>query len=1021
MIFIDHLLDTGRLPRALRRPNKTSLSGRSPHPGVASFLFPNGRRGAVTGKDAGLIRKAVELLANPSNQKILIASREIATADTTRHEHVAGKKNPLLRPGKRNAVQRMSGNVRDLEGEADFGNLEPFAVAHRAVHVIGRHFEGTSETGKHVLQGQVGIRLREGVKATVVLFSNRCRIEHVIEVGMRQKERFEPNFPRGQPGGRTLRGIDKKRPFRTLAEKGIGGGDATRKDLDLSHLGNSGLKDGLLRPARGKFASPFGKTHPSRSMSLRFKSTLLKGLLPILLFTSAVGPVTTARSETNFGDVAMSVALLLRNRHYTRTPFDDKISQRMLDNYLEFLDYNRVYFTQEDIDEFTKNYAQSLDDIIFDEVDIEPARVMHARRLKRVEDRVAKIKQELNNGAFTFETDREVLQSRKDASWPEDEAAADRLWHDILEAELLQEQLRLEAPEEEAALDENGEEEDEEGTPRERILQRYERFLESLRQDSDEDIANLFLTAMATAYDPHSEYFSQSELDSFQANMKKRLQGIGALLSMVDGLAEIKGIVVGGPADKAGNLQVGDKILAVAEGKEGGEWIDITYMKLQKVVDMIRGEEGTTVRLKIIPADAKDPSQTREIRIVREEVQLKDKLATAELIETRDEHGEDRRIGWIYLPSFYADMEGGSTSMTADVLRLLTRLQQEKIDGLIVDVRGNGGGSLEEAIKMTGLFINRGPVVQSKDYKAQVDPRFSRRREPVYDGPLMVLTDRISASASEILAAALQDYNRAIIVGGRTFGKGTVQTILPVARELAFFADKSRAGALKVTIQKFYRISGGSTQEHGVIPDIPLPSIYDVLEKGEASLKFPMKYDEIDKLAYKPMNDPMAFPIAELKMRSAQRLSEDKDYQYLLDDMARLKEQLDENTISLNIDERRRENAESRQREDAREEERRSRYATMAKELDETTKVYKLTLDNVDQPGLTLASDFTDEENTGFRIAENDLAEDDGPEYPMGLDPFKHETLRAMSDFLALRATPNTAAIDPKAEGPVKN
>ena len=749
-------------------------------------------------------------------------------------------------------------------------------------------------------------------------------------------------------------------------------------------------------------------------MTGRLQTALSHLLIPIVAFTATMLP---AKAETDFGDVAMRVAHMLRNRHYSRHDFDDAMSKRLLDNYLEYLDFNRVYLTQEDIDEFQSAYATKLDDSIYN-LDIEPGHIMHERRLKRVEDRVAKIKDELENGTFDFSSDREVVQSRKEEPWPKDLAEADQIWHDILEAELLQEQLRIEGIE--ARKAEKGAEPfkegeqaktEEEENPRERILKRYERYLESLKQDDDEDVANLFLTALATAYDPHSEYFSQSELESFQTNMKKSLKGIGALLSMRDGKeAEIQGIVVGGPADKAGTLQVGDRIVGVGQGKTK-ELIDITYMKLQKVVDLIRGPEGSTVRLKIIPADADDDSLTKLIEIVRDEVQLKDKLATAELIQMKGQTGEDRKIGWIYLPSFYADMEGGSTSMTADVKRLLGRLMKEKIDSLIIDVRGNGGGSLEEAIKMTGLFITKGPVVQSKDYKDKIEPRFSRQRKPFYDGPLVVLTDRISASASEILAAALQDYNRALIVGGSTFGKGSVQTIYPVAKELPFFANKDRSGALKVTIQKFYRISGGSTQEKGVVPDVHLPSIYDALERGEGSLKYPLKWDEIGKLGYNKTSNT-AFPVKELSSRSEKRMSQDIDFNYLREDMDRLKKQVDKNTISLNIEKRRQETKKTRNRTKERNDEKRIRYAAMEGEQSEAFKIYKLTLDNVDEEGLTLAADFTDEENTGFRLGKDDEDdENDTPDYPFDLDPMKREALHVMDDFLDLLSPKKTASV----------
>ena len=734
------------------------------------------------------------------------------------------------------------------------------------------------------------------------------------------------------------------------------------------------------------------------------------------------------RAETDFGDVAMRVALLLRNQHYTRMEFDEAMSRRVFENYLAFLDYNRMYFIQEDIDEFEKKYKQSLGGSVF-AVSIDPAREMRQRRLQRVEERVAKIEVELADGEFTFESEREVVQSRKDALWPADMAAADQLWHDVLEAELLQEKLRIEGIEKNATEkpgDDGAEPNDaapdeaksgqEEEAPEARILKRYTRFLESIKQEEEGDVANLFLTALATAYDPHSDYFSRSELDSFETNMKKRLQGIGALLSMRDNrMAEIQGIVVGGPADKSGALHVGDRIVAVGQGDDG-ELVDITYMKLQKVVDLIRGPRGTKVRLKIIPSEADDGSWTEVVEIIRDEVKLKDKLATAELIRVKGADGTERQIGWIYLPSFYADMDDGLTSMTADVIRLLDRLKKEGLDGLVIDVRGNGGGSLEEAIKMTGLFVPRGPIIQSKDHMGKTESRESRRLEPLYEGPLIVVQDRVSASASEILAAALQDYNRALIVGGNSFGKGTVQTIYPVSKHLPFFADKSRAGAVKVTIQKFYRISGGSTQEQGVAPDVSLPSIYDVLEHGEASLKYPLTWDEVKKLSYKTWTD-RAFPVAELQNRATERVEKDIDFRILREHKVRVKKQMDRNAISLNIEKRRVETEKARKRSKEQNDNRRAEYAKIEAAYEGSLQVYKITLDNVDAEGLTLASDFTDEENTGFRLAKADDEEDsddEAPDYPFDMDATKRQTLHIMDDLITLTASPKTASVDPQ-------
>ncbi|MFV1995418.1 MAG: carboxy terminal-processing peptidase, partial [Verrucomicrobiales bacterium] len=537
---------------------------------------------------------------------------------------------------------------------------------------------------------------------------------------------------------------------------------------------------------------------------------------------------------------------------------------------------------------------------------------------------------------------------------------------------------------------------------RDDLKKRWDRVLKGLEDNDEEEVVNYFLSALSMAYDPHSDYFSHRELENFQISMRHSLTGIGAMLGMADGMAEIQGLVIGGPADKSKKLHVNDRIIAVAQGIEG-EMVDIVDMRLPKIVEFIRGKKGSIVRLSVIPAGG-DVSEAGEIAIVRDTVELKDKLANAELIITEDTDGQQERIGWIYLYSFYADMNGGSTSTTTDVRRLLDRLIKENIDGLVLDLRSNGGGSLEEAINLTGLFIPRGPVVQSKDWRAHADFRRSRNKYPLYDGPLVVLTDKASASASEILAAALQDYNRAIIIGEKsTFGKGTVQTIMPVSRQMPIFSDKERAGALKVTIQKFYRIAGGSTQLKGVEPDLVIPSRSDFLDFGEESLDNPLGYDTIDPQQFIAVNeDP--FPIAELKHRMLPRITGNQDFQYVLEDGARLKDRLDKNVMSINKQARIEENETNRLRNEARTAERRKRYAAVEKAEKDLFEVYKLTLDNVDETTLTLRDDFSDEESSGMIMASHD--DKDGGEkalvFPHKFDPVKRETLEILSDYVAI-------------------
>lgn len=756
-------------------------------------------------------------------------------------------------------------------------------------------------------------------------------------------------------------------------------------------------------------------------------------LAAALSLSVAVAPPVQA--ETNFGQVAMHVAYMLQNHHYSHKDFDDEVSATLLDNYLDLLDFKHVFFTQKDIDSFKAKYASTLDDHVLMR-NVAPATEIYDIYKKRVEDRVKFIEKTLKEHTFTFDSDRTVEIKRDDVPWPADEAAADSLWMDLLEESLLQQKLvdiakaeedaekakKAEekakkasaegkpAPEKTDATKSPADDEEENLTAEERVLKDYERLLESINENDQEDVVNYFLSCLATAYDPHTEYMSQNEMDNFNIQMKHSLVGIGALLGLEDDVAEIQGIVVGGPADKQGELQLNDRITAVAQGEL--DFVDVKFMKLQKIVDMIRGEKGSTVRLKVTPAD--DPGSVKIISIVRGEVELKEKLANAQLISTPKELGSPMKVGWINLASFYADMEGGTVSTTVDVQRLLIRLIDEGIDGLVLDLRGNGGGSLDEAIKLTGLFVPAGPVVQAKDWRGNVTWKESENERALYDGPMIVLTDKASASASEILAAALQDYRRAIIMGDdSTFGKGTVQTILPVERYMPFFSDKSRAGALKVTIQKFYRIAGGSTQLKGVVPDLKLPSIRNVLDIGEASAKNPLPYDEIPPRPYAFFRkDP--FPVDQLSSRLESRISQNPEFQWIADESARLKERIDKNVISLNEAQREAERLENKARREKQKEERAARVEELEGKLSEDGgfKIYHLTLDNVDQEELVQESDFTREQSTGMRVA----AEEEGEEssrFPYDIEPTKLEAINVLRDMIELsKGSPTTAKAD---------
>lgn len=757
----------------------------------------------------------------------------------------------------------------------------------------------------------------------------------------------------------------------------------------------------------------------------------------VLAFIAVLPFTPQAQAQTDYGEIALKVAEMLEDEHYLRQSFDDSMSERLLDIYIEYLDYSRVYFTQKDIDRFYSEYRTSLDDAIRNR-EINAAYDIYGVYKERVRSRVALVKELLaKEDEFHFDSDRSVEISRKESPWPADAEASDALWHDLIEGELLQETLRQEAADEaeaekkakEADSPPSGEDEapdaedassekpsppkvgrdsddEEKESPRDVIIKRYDRVLESVNGNDAEDVAVMFIKSLTRSYDPHSEYFSQSQYDNFRIQMNKSLQGIGAMLqSEEDGTASIQGLVVGGPAHKAGELQVMDRIVGVGQGEEG-DIEDTIDMKLNDVVEKIRGDKGTVVRLKVIPVDSPDGAETKIISIVRDKVDLKDSLASAELIETKDESGQPLKLGWINLLSFYSDMDGGKTSTTADVQRLLVRLKKEGMQGLVVDLRDNGGGSLEEAINMTGLFIPRGPVVQSRDWQGRVDYKTSMNRDAVWSGPMAVLTNRSSASASEIFAAALQDYNRALIIGEKsTFGKGTVQQLRPVQTSrllLPFRAGGTMNGALKLTIQTFFRIDGNSTQLGGVVPHVLLPSTTDVLDIGEAALSYPLDVDPIDPQPY-DLVDKGAFAVKALQTRADQRMAENQEFKYILEDIEEARERIDNNVVSINRATREEETAKLEARRDERKAERIERFAKEREAEEGLFTVYGLTQNNVHDDELVLKSDLSLEESSGMMVGNEDKEDDPEAkalEYPHGIDPYKREAINIVTDFI---------------------
>lgn len=731
---------------------------------------------------------------------------------------------------------------------------------------------------------------------------------------------------------------------------------------------------------------------------MKLRCSLLSAVAAVALIGAST-PALQAKSDAE--QICVSVGRLLEEGHYTHQQLNAEMSQKFLRNYLELLDFSHLFFTQKDVDALTAKYGTALaDDVLLG--NLKPAYEIYDLYQKRVDERVAKVK-ELLKEPMDFKTDATVELRREKAPWPKDEAEADQLWRGRIASELLQEKLSEHPIEPGPQL----------------VGRRYDRIARNVHEEDREEQVKLYLDALAQTYDPHSEYLSKADFKNFNIQMGLSLVGIGAMLRTEDGYAKIESLVTGGPAQVDGRLKVGDRITAVGQGQ--GEFVDVRDMRLDKVVEMIRGKKGTKVRLLAIPANAPDPSQRKNVELARDEIKLKDQEARADIIIKKDENGNLVKLGWLTLPSFYADMDRHSKSTTRDVLALLKRLKKENIAGLVVDLRRNGGGSLEEAISLTGVFLKSGPIVQTKGSNGNIVISSDPDPGIAYGGPLIVLTSRQSASASEIFAAALQDYGRAVIVGDKnTFGKGTVQTILPIGRFTSLLGSRSDDdGELKLTIQKFYRVAGGSTQLHGVASDIMLPTLTDLPEFGEGALKNCLPYDEVPKARFTKWSDGHPLFVEELKRRSTERVQHDPEFHYVMEDMERLRHKLDDNRITLNEDARRKEIQDDKLRKDVRSKERLARH-------EEEPNIYRLTLDTVDKPNLQLimypGKLAEAKAKAGATKVSPEAAPDDDTDTigaaddtkEPALDPERDETLNILADLVDLSRGPKTASTNVK-------
>ncbi|HEX5272357.1 MAG TPA: carboxy terminal-processing peptidase, partial [Gemmataceae bacterium] len=580
--------------------------------------------------------------------------------------------------------------------------------------------------------------------------------------------------------------------------------------------------------------------------------------------------------------IARLVCDFLREGHLNKPQIDDEVSRRLFKHFLKGLDPYKLYFTQSDFDEFKKSETD-LDDQLLNG-DLSFAYKVYERLVKRIEER-QKLVEELVNAKHDFEA-KESLDTDYDAlPYAKNDTEMHERWRKRIKFDLLMQRVgEKPVPEDEA---------------KKKVLSRYESLLKRWKQQMDNsDLLEIYLTDLTTSIDPHSTYMSPTTLDDFEIAMRLNLDGIGAVLRSENGQTVVVEVVPGGAAGKDGRLKQNDKIIGVAQGD--GKWVDAQDMKLQDVVKMIRGKRGTKVELKVVPVGKIDPIV---IELTRQKVELKSQEARGEVVEQgKKADGKPYKIGVIDLPSFYADQGIGkpSKSATEDVRRLLKEFEAKDVDGVVLDLRRNGGGLLSEAVSLTGLFVDQGPIVQVKGSAGGVKHKDDPEKGTVYGGPLMVLTSRFSASASEILAGALQDYGRALVVGdSATYGKGTVQTVIDLGDQIGG-VPPPKFGALKLTIQQFYRVNGDSTQARGVVSDVVLPSLTEHLGVGETEQDYALPFAKVNAIDHENMGLITPELKALLQKRSAERVKGSKDFDKLAKDIELFKERKARKKVTLN-------------------------------------------------------------------------------------------------------------------------
>lgn len=656
----------------------------------------------------------------------------------------------------------------------------------------------------------------------------------------------------------------------------------------------------------------------------------------------AVTAVAELQPESKHRQLDQAITRLLSYHHYQRSKLDDQHAELILDAYLEALDFNRSYFLASDVAAFGK-YRHTLDNYLR-AGNLQPAYEIFNVYLRRLAERTERIRRQLAE-PVDFDIDESVELDRQDALWSRSPAELDEIWRQRLKNELLTLVL--------AGQDL--------GTARQTLERRYDGRLRRTVQSTSEDVFQTYMNAVSRSFDPHTAYFSPRTSENFNIQMRLSLEGIGTVLRMEDEQIQVVELVPGGPADLSGQLHPGDSIVGVGQGDRGA-MVDVIGWRLDDVVQLIRGRRGTVVRLQVISGKAPADAMGRTLRLIRDTIRLENQAAKSET-RSFSVNGRVYRIGIITIPTFYSDFAAAQRgdadyrSTTRDVRRLLVELRQEAVDGVLIDLRQNGGGSLQEAVELTGLFIDEGPVVQVRNALGSVEVATDPDPALIYDGPLTVLVDRFSASASEIFAGALQDYGRAVIIGEQTFGKGTVQQLIDLSR----YVPRARGdvGQLKLTFAKFYRINGSSTQNRGVVPDIGFPSTYDSDEVGESAQDHALPWDEISPVRYRTYRRLGAI-VPMLNRRHRQRIESDPAFRDLLVEIQEAKDARGQTRVSLMKSKRQAEYEHLQARQRERDNQRRIAQGLQPLDIDEAPA------DDAEAPDLLLneaahiAADMTD-------------------------------------------------------------